>query len=143
GAVRLIEKGDMQLSKIDKVTRDLSQISESEIVIIYIQSNYHESLIKRIHPYLRDGQILLINPGYLSTAYLLRHCSDIDLTIVEAQSSFLDCRISEPGTVNIMFRNKRNPLGIYPANHRIEAESKLNKLGYPFIYLSSVLDAAL
>lgn len=143
GAVRLVEKGKTQLAKINHVTRDLSCIRDSEIVIFYVQTNYHEKLIKRIKPYLRDGQILLINPGYLSTAYVLKHCKDINLTIVEAQSSFIDCRISEPGTVKITFRNKRNPLGVYPANHRKECEDKLNMLGSPFVYLTSVVEAAL
>ena len=132
GAVSLIEEGKTQLAKINHVTRDLSCLCDSEIVIIYIQTNYHEKLIKRIKPYLRDGQILWINPGYLSTVYVLKHCQDINLTIVEAQSSFIDCRISEPGIVKVTFRNKRNPLGIYPASHRKECESKLNKLGFPF-----------
>ncbi|NLX63193.1 MAG: NAD/NADP octopine/nopaline dehydrogenase [Clostridiaceae bacterium] len=143
GAVRLIEKDETRLAHIAHVTRDLSCISSTEIIIVYIQTNYHEQLIKRIKPYLRDGQILLLNPGYLSTAYVLKHCGDIKLTVVEAESSFIDCRISEPGTVSITFRNKRNPLGIFPANHREECEKKLNKLGYPFVYLPSVVDAAL
>ena len=143
GTVCLIEKGKTQLANIQHVTRDLSRLSKSEIVIIYIQTNYHESLIKRIRPYLRDGQILLLNPGYLSTAYVLKHCSDIDLTIVEAQSSFIDCRISEPGTVKISFRNLRNPLGIFPESHRKKCESMLDQLGFPLVYLPSVVEAAL
>lgn len=143
GKVNLIEEGKTVTANIKRITRQLSYLTESEVVIIYIQTNYHEALIKRIKPYLRDGQILLLNPGYLSTAYVLKHCSDIDLTICEAQSSFLDCRISEPGTIKIGFRNVRNPLGIYPINRIKESRSILNKLGFPFVYLPSVIEAAL
>src|SRR5690554_2077267 len=143
GRVCLVEEGSKQCTNIAHITRDLSSLSESEIVIIYIQSNYHEDLIKRIGPHLRNGQILLLNPGYLSTAYVLKHCSDIDLTIVEAQSSFIDCRIEKPGTVKVSFRNVRNPLGIYPVNHREKAETLLNQLGFPFVYLPSIVEAAL
>lgn len=143
GIVKLIENGDAKTAQIKHLTRELSPLSDSEIVIIYIQTNYHEDLIKRIKPYLRDGQILLINPGYLSTAYVLKHCSDIDLTICEAQSSFVDCRIHEPGTIKIGFRNVRNPIGIYPAKKEERAKEKLNQLGYPFVYLPSVIEAAL
>lgn len=143
GSVKLIEEGRMTNAKIGHVTRNLSPISESEVVIIYIQTNYHENLIKRIKPYLRDGQILLINPGYLSTAYVLKHCSDIDLTVCEAQSSFVDCRISEPGVIRIGFRNVRNPLGIYPVRRTEESRRKLDLLGFPFTYLPSVIEAAL
>ncbi len=143
GRVRLKENGETQFANIKCVTRDLSRLSESKIVIIYVQSNYHESLIKRIRPYLRDGQILLINPGYLSTAYVLKHCSPVNLTVVEAQSSFIDCRIEEPGTVNVIFRNMRNPLAVYPAEDRKMCEKILSQLGFPFVYLSSVVEAAL
>lgn len=143
GTVNLVEDGKTRTAKIKHITRELSHITKSEVVIVYIQTNYHEDLIKRIKPYLRDGQILLLNPGYLSSAYVLRHCSDIDLTICEAQSSFLDCRISEPGTIKIGFRNVRNPLGIYPVSRIEESKEILDKLGFPFVYLPSVIEAAL
>ncbi len=143
GKVHLKEKGKTRLAKINHVTRDLSRLSDSDVIIIYIQTNYHESLIKRMRPYLRDGQILMLNPGYLSTAYVLKHCSDINLTIVEAQSSFIDCRISEPGTVNISFRNVRNPLGVYPIEDKQKSQEILDQLGFPFTYLPSVIEAAL
>jgi opine dehydrogenase len=143
GAVSLVENGKTTTAKIRHVTRDLSHISDSEVVIVYIQTNYHEDLIKRIKPYLRDGQILLLNPGYLSTAYVLKHCPDVDITVCEAQSSFVDCRIIEPGTIRIGFRNVRNPLGIYPSSRTEESRGILDRLGFPFTYLPSVIEAGL
>lgn len=142
GKISLYESGEVKTSNIYCVTRDLSKLSEAEIVIIYIQTNYHEELIKKITPYLQDNQIVLINPGYLSTAYLLKHC-DKKIIVAEAQSSFIDCRISEPGIIKVGFRNVRNPIGIYPLTRREEAISKLDNLGFPFTYLSSVVEAAL
>ena len=94
GNVKIIEDGKTKNAQISHITRDLSRASESEVVIIYTQTTYHEDIIKRIKPHLKTGQVLLINPGYLSTTYVLKHCTDIDLIIVEAQSSFIDCRIS-------------------------------------------------
>ncbi len=143
GRVKIHEKGKTVTARIKHVSRDLSRISKSQVVIIYIQTNYHEDLIKRIKPYLRDGQIILFNPGYLSTAYVLKHCAGINLTVCEAQSSFVDCRISEPGNIKVGFRNVRNPLGIYPTSRIEESSRILNKLGYPFVYLPSVIEAAL
>lgn len=142
GKISLYESGEVKTSNIYCVTRDLSKLSEAEIVIIYIQTNYHEELIKKITPYLQDNQIVLINPGYLSTAYLLKHC-DKKIIVAEAQSSFIDCRISEPGIIKVGFRNVRNPIGIYPLSRRKEAISKLDNLGFPFTYVSSVVEAAL
>ncbi len=128
---------------ISCVTRDLSVVSEMDVVIVYIQTNYHEQLIARMAEYLRDGQILLINPGYFSTAYVLKYCGDKAITVVEAQSSFIDGRIMEPGRFKVGFRNVRNPLGIYPSKNLPLAKEKLDQLGFPFHYMNNVVGAAL
>ena len=143
GQMSIWENGEIRAGKIQKVSQDLNDIRDCEIVICYIQTNFHEQLIERIAPVLQDGQILLINPGYFSTAYVLKHCKDKDITVVEAQSSFIDCRIAEPGLIKAGFRNVRNPLGIYPQKNRNYAIEKLEKLGFPFVYLNSVVEAAL
>ena len=89
------ENGSMnpdELEKVEKtgiiktVTRDISVISHMDVVIIYIQTNYHEQLIKRMAEHIVDGQVILINPGYFSTAFVLKYCKDKDITVVEAQS---------------------------------------------------------
>lgn len=128
---------------IAHLTRDISKLNESEIVILYTQTNYHEELIQRMTPYIREGQIIIINPGYFSTAYALKHWGKRDITIVEAQSSFIDCRISEPGKIRVGFRNARNPLGIFPAKNFEFAKRKLDLLGFPFVYMKNIIGAAL
>jgi opine dehydrogenase len=143
GLIKLLENGEIRATNIHKVTTDLSELSKAEVVIVYIQTNYHEGLIKKMIPHIQTGQIILFNPGYLSTAYMLKHCDNIDITIVEAQSSFIDCRIHDLGLVKVGFRNVRNPLGVYPSKDISKAKEKLDKLGFPFVYLSSVVEAAL
>lgn len=142
GKMTLNEFGEISTAYISKVTRDLSEVSEAEIVIIYIQTNFHEQLIEKIVPYLQDDQIVLINPGYLSTAYMLKHCSK-NIIIAEAESSFIDGRIMEPGSFRVGFRNVRNPIGIYPKSRKEEAIKKLDLLDEKFVYLDSVVEAAL
>ena len=143
GKMTLNEFGDIKSANIHKVSRNMSDIEGAEIIIIYIQTNFHEQLIERIAPYLQDDQILLINPGYLSTAYILKHCADKNLIIAEAESSFIDGRIMEPGYFRVGFRNVRNPIGIYPVARREEAIKKLDQLRERFVYLDSVVEAAL
>ncbi len=143
GKMTLNEFGEIKTGYIHKVTRDVSEISGAEIVVIYIQTRFHEPLIERIVPYLRDDQILLINPGYLSTAYVLKHCPDKNIIIAEAESSFIDGRIMEPGLFRVGFRNVRNPIGIYPKARREEAIAKLDQMQERFVYLNSVVEAAL
>lgn len=143
GKMTLNEFGEIKSANIHKLSRDVADIQGADIVIMYIQTRFHEQLIERIAPYLQDGQLLLINPGYLSTAYVLKHCPDKDLIICEAESSFIDGRIMEPGLFRVGFRNVRNPIGIYPAARREEAIAKLDQLGERFVYLDSVVEAAL
>lgn len=143
GRMGMWENGETRYGNIAACTRDVSRISDAEIVIVYIQTNFHEQLIKRIKPYLRDGQILLINPGYLSTAYVLKHMGDKRIIVAEAESSFIDCRISEPGMIRVGFRNVRNPIGVFPHTDLKYAMDKLNKLGFPLTSLNSVIEASL
>ncbi len=143
GKMTLNEFGDMKTAHIHKLSRDVADIKGNEVVIIYIQTNFHEQLIERIAPYLQDDQILLINPGYFSTAYVLKHCPDKKIIIAEAESSFIDGRIMEPGLFRVGFRNVRNPIGIYPTSRKEEAIAKLDQLGENLVYLNSVAEAAL
>lgn len=143
GKMTLNEFGEIKTANIHRMSRDIKDIEDAEVVIIYIQTNYHERLIERIAPHLRDDQILLINPGYLSTAYVLKHCPDKRIIVAEAESSFIDGRIMEPGLFRVGFRNVRNPIGIYPAARREEAIKKLDLLDERFVYLGSVVEAAL
>ena len=66
-----------------------------------------------------------------------------NVTIIEAESSPIDCRIGEPGHVKILFRNVMNPFGVYPSNHRNKAEYILKQLEYPFQITKNVAEAAL
>ena len=143
GEMTLNEFGKVSTAYIHRVTRDLEELQDAEIVIIYIQTNYHEQLIEKIAPYLQKDQILLINPGYLSTAYVLKYCQDKPIIVAEAQSSFIDGRVMEPGQFKVGFRNVRNPIGIYPSSRKEEAIEKLDKLQERFVYLDSVVEAAL
>ena len=88
---------------------------DTELIIVYIQTNYHEQLIKKIEPYLFDNQMILFEPGYLSTAYLIKYTKKQVISI-EAESSPIDCRIIEPGVCTILFKNIRNPIAVYPKN---------------------------
>ncbi|MFU0790260.1 MAG: NAD/NADP octopine/nopaline dehydrogenase family protein [Virgibacillus proomii] len=143
GKIALRENGETKTTRINKVTKDLSELAKADIIIVYIQTSYHEDLILKIRNHIQDDQIILFNPGYFSTAYMLKHGINHNITIVEAQSSFIDCRIIEPGVIKVGFRNVRNPLGVYPNKNLSTARKKLDKLGYPFEYLSSVVEAAL
>lgn len=130
---------------IHKVTTSYEDAfsNDPQLVIVFIQTNYHEEIIKKLASYLKENQVILIEPGYLSTAYFNKYCADLNLIIAEAESSPIDCRISAPGEVKVLFKNVRNPVGIYPVNRKDEAMEILNQLDYNFTLLESVVESAL
>ncbi len=143
GLMILDEFGEEKRGNISKVTRDISAVSGNEIIIVCVQTIYHKPLLERLIPHLEAGQILLINPGYLSTAYVLSICPEPEFIIAETESTFIDGRISKPGRFSVGFRNVRNPIGVYPASRTSEAREKLSQIGTPFTYLKTVVEAAL
>ena len=129
--------------KVENVTDNMKEaITGAELIIIYVQTNYHFDLIKRMKPYFEDGQTILIEPGYLSTCYFMEYVKK-DLTIIEAESSPIDCRITKPGHVQVLFKNVLNPYGVYPKKNQDKAEVILKELGYPFMITKNVAEAAL
>lgn len=144
GKITIVNGSKETSVNLDIVTTDVElAITSAEVIIIYVQTNYHEQIIKRIIPFMNEEQIVLLEPGYLSTAYFIKHQPDVPLTIVEAQSSPIDCRIIEPGKVKVLFKNVRNPVAIFTEKNKTIIEEKLNKLQYDFVYLESVIEAAL
>ena len=117
-------------------------LKDAEAIIITVQTNYHESVIKRISPFLQDGQTILIEPGYLSTCYFIKHCTK-DLTIIEAESSPIDCRITQAGESTVLFKNVLNPVGVFPLAKKNHAHELLTELKYPFRFTENVIEAAL
>lgn len=142
GTITLIENEEKYVANVNATTFIEEAIPCAEIIIIFVQTNYHEQIIKKISKFVRDNQVILIEPGYFSTAFMLKYC-DKDIAVAEAESSPIDCRIIEPGAVKVLFRNVRNPIGIYPKEKETSIFEKLNKLEYNFEKLESVVEAAL
>lgn len=139
----VLEENDATFISSVKVTDNFAEaIKNKDLIIIFIQTNYHEDLIKKLSEYVEDGQTVLIEPGYLSTCYFLKYCKK-NITVVEAESSPIDCRIIHPGKVKVLFRNVCNPVGVYPSNNTEKTKELLDSLGYNFEYSQSVVTAAL
>jgi len=130
-------------ARFANVTTDFSQaIPDAELIILYIRTNFHKAVIERMAPYIRDGQCFLLEPGYLSTCFFLQ-ATGKDITVIEAESSPIDCRIEKPGKVRALFRNVMNPFGVYPKAKRPEAVKALDALRYPYTLTENVIEAAL
>lgn len=143
GRMVLDEFGEEKVSHIAHVTREIETVKGQDVVFVCVQTGYHQDVLAKILPHLEAGQIVVVNPGYLSTAYAIGIGIPEGVIIAEAESSFIDGRIMEPGRFKVGFRNVRNPIGIYPMHQKDYAVSKLDQLGTPFVYADSVIETAL
>lgn len=143
GAMTMDEFGEVKTARIGLVTRGLAAVQGAQIVLVCVQTGCHRELLERVVPRLSAGQLLLIIPGYLSTAYALRSGAAEGVIIAEAESAFIDGRIMRPGYFRVGFRNVLNPVGVYPRSALPAAKALLDGLGTPFAYLDSVAEAAL
>lgn len=140
--ITITDNGITQEASVNVTTDFEEAVVNKDLLIVYIQTNYHEDLIKKICEFIEDGQTVLIEPGYLSTCYFLKYTQK-KITIIEAESSPIDCRITSPGSVQVLFKNVVNPVGVYPAENIDKAKAVLAQTGFNFEYLSSVVEAAL
>ena len=144
GKISIEELGKERVAHLSLVTTEYSKAITpgTELIIVYVQTNYHEEIIKKMAPFLRDNQMRLIEPGYFSTAYLLQN-TDKNVISIEAESSPIDCRITRPGHCTVLFKNVRNPIGVYPSEKTEEILKGLEPLEFNFVKLDSVIEAAL
>ena len=137
GRMRIHEFGTDTACVIAHLSRDVADVRGKDIVLLCTQTGYHPDVLRRVVPFLTPGQILLMIPGYLSTAYALGlHLAD-GVILAEAESNFIDGRIGAPGEFQVGFRNVRNPIGVYPHNALPAAREVLDRLGTPFAGESS------
>lgn len=141
--ITIVENGESRVAKLHLVSTDYKEsLKDAELIILYVQTNYQEDVIKKMIPYLTN-QIILVEPGYLATLFFLKNSVCKDLIFVEAESSPIDCRIIEPGKVKVLFRNYRNPIGVYPKAKTNEVLKVLKSLQYNFIATKNIVEAAL
>lgn len=141
------EDGQYTQTEVKVVTTDLSEIAQSEVIFITIQSTYHEELIKNIAPYLNSEQVVLIVCSYMSSFYLTQYCQSIPM-IAEATGPYLEGRVELNDTPDeVVFRVgcrlTRSPLSVF---HKHRTGDCMFKLGLLYGGLSceySVIESAL
>ena len=90
----------------DVITDKMEEVMEDvDVVMIVSTTDAHRSIVNECKPYLKDGQIVMLNPGHcggaLEIANILRgeHGCGKDLIIAEAGDLMYGCRSYEIGTI--------------------------------------------
>lgn len=98
---------------IDVITDSIGEAAMySNILMVATTATAHREIAGEMCPYLKDGQIIVLNPGrtlgvldFYSVIYSMR--PDLKIFIAEAQTLMFACREIKPGKVNIIgFKDK-------------------------------------
>lgn len=145
--VLLKENSSYKTAIIKEVSHDISKVAKADIVIVTIQSIYHEGLIKKIAKFLNEHQIVICICSYMSSFYFKKYCASLPI-IVETAGPYLEGRIEEndtPGEIvfRVGCRLARSPLSIFQREQADECMKKIHQLYKGFSNDYSVLESAL
>jgi opine dehydrogenase len=135
--------------KISQVTSDMQvALAEAEVIMIVVPSSAHRDIAKMAAPYLKDGQILILNPGRtcgaIEFAYILQSCNcTADVTISETETFIYASRSDGPAQARIFRTKNAVPLAALPATRTHLVLDAINDVYPEFIDGINVLNTGL
>lgn len=115
-------KGTIEgFARISVMTDDPGEaLKDADAVMVVVPATSHADVTRRIGPFLKDGQILILHPGRtggaLEAARVLRETAPAARPyIAEAQTLLYASRITNPGEVHIFAVKNAVPLAAFPS----------------------------
>jgi len=143
------EDGRCRWGRLAVVTSDIAEsLDGTDVIMVVLPASGHRDVACLCAPFLRDGQIVVLNPGRTGGALefrqiLNRQGCTADVTVAEAGTFIFASRSTGPAEARIFRRKNSVPLAALPAvrtGHVLEAVSE----AYPqFIPVPNVLHTSL
>lgn len=153
---KIIEKKGIHLTgtintfgSISRITDNMKEaISGCDIIMIATTADAHGQLASEMLPFLKDGQIIVLNPGRTGGALEMRKIfNEGNLTakvyLAECQTLIYACRQEEPGVVKIIGMKDRVYYATYPAKDITNVHSSLSMIYKCLIPVDNVLITSL
>ncbi len=122
------DDAEKSFQPLDMITRDpKAAIEGADVVMIFIQTTYHQALAAKIAKYFQDDQLVMLIPGYAGSIFYDRLCDNHPI-FAEGESTPNDARVVTPGTVKVLFKNARNSLAFFPASKTDEGMAIASRL---------------
>lgn len=126
------------------ITRNVDKaIAFGDIIMVMTTTLQHESIARLIAPYVRDGQIIVLVPGYMGSLIFKKY---IDKKVIysEWETTAYNGRIIDSMYVRISFYNPRNAISVLPKNESDNVLSILSSCFPNTNYLrQNILESAL
>ena len=142
--VDLTNNGHRFTAKMKFLTRDVKRaIDFADIIMVMTTTLQHENVARLIAPYVRDGQLIVLCPGYMGSLIFKKYI-DKDIIYSEWETTAYNGRIVDDSFVRITFYNPRNAVSVLPSVRSEEVLGKLSQLFDNTHYLRKhILESAL
>jgi opine dehydrogenase len=143
------EGGPYGFGQLARVTSDMGEALErAEMVMVVVPATGHVDIARGAAPHLRDGQIVLLNPGRTGGALefvqvLRERGCEADFTVAEAETLIYASRAEGPAQAHIFRIKEAVPLAALPATRTHRVLSALTSAFPLFIDGTSVLHTGL
>ncbi|MBU4314235.1 MAG: NAD/NADP octopine/nopaline dehydrogenase family protein [Actinobacteria bacterium] len=122
-------------------------VKDADIIMVVVPAFAHAAIAERCAPYLKDGQIVLLNPGRTCGALefiniLRERENESDIIVAEAQTFIYASRGMGPASVKIFRIKQAIPVAAIPAIKTEEALNKINEAYPEFISATSVIETS-
>lgn len=126
------------------ITRDVEKaVNFADIIFVATTTLQHESIAEKIAPFVKDGQTIVLVPGYMGSLIFKKYINK-DVIYSEWETSAYNGRITNDEFVRISFYNPRNAISVLPVNKSEETLAKLSLLFDNTKYLrQNILESAL
>lgn len=123
-------------------------LAAGDVIMIAVPASAHRELALRCAPHLRDGHIILLNPGRtggaIEFAHMLRMAGcRADVLVGEAQSFLYASRVTGPANAHIFEIKRRVTVAALPASRTPELMGVLAEPFPQFAPVESVLETSL
>lgn len=98
------------------ITRDVEKaVQFGDILMVMTTTSQHEFVAKKIAPFVQDGQIITLVPGYMGSLIFKKYIHK-DVIYSEWETTAYNGRIVDSMYVRITFYNPRNAISVLPVS---------------------------
>jgi len=143
------EGGPHGFGKLATVTSEMKKALEhAEVIMVVVPSTAHAAIARTAAPHLRDGQVVLLNPGRTGGALEFKEVlrgegCHADVTVAETETLLYASRSDGPAQVRIFSIKQSVPVAALPATRTSQVLDKVSDVYPQFINGTSVLHTGL
>lgn len=126
------------------ITKDVEKAVEfGDVLMVMTTTSQHEYVAQKVAPYVRDGQIITLIPGYMGSLIFKKYIQK-DVTYCEWETTAYNGRIVDSMYVRITFYNPRNAISVLPVSKTEEVLSIFsNCFANTKYYRKNILESAM